>query len=51
MLCLPCYAYGFSSTKLVIRTEQDLPGTERERGEAGRGIGGRNKPNIVCTCE
>jgi hypothetical protein len=27
MLCLPCYAYVFSSTKLVIRAEQDLPGT------------------------
>jgi hypothetical protein len=28
MLCLPYYAYVISSTKLVIRAEQDLPGTE-----------------------
>jgi hypothetical protein len=27
MLCLPYYAYVFSATKLVIRAEQDLPGT------------------------
>jgi hypothetical protein len=31
MLCLPYYAYVFSSTKSVIRAEQDLPGTEGER--------------------
>jgi hypothetical protein len=39
MLCLPYYAYVFSSIKLVIRAEQDLPGTEGggERvGERGR---------------
>jgi hypothetical protein len=36
MLCLPYYAYVFSSTKLVIRAEQDLPGTEGV-GEGGRG--------------
>jgi hypothetical protein len=36
MLCLPYYACVFSSTKLVIRAEQDLPGTEwGERGEGG----------------
>jgi hypothetical protein len=29
MLYLPYYAYVFSSKKLVIRAEQDLPGTER----------------------
>jgi hypothetical protein len=40
MLCLPYYAYVFSSTKLVIRAEQDLPGTERRRGEKV-GEGGR----------
>jgi hypothetical protein len=48
MLCLPYYAYVFSSTKLVIKAEQDLPGTEGEwergrgeRGEdGGRGQGG-----------
>jgi hypothetical protein len=32
MLCLPYYAYIFSSTKLEIRV---LPGSER--GEVGRG--------------
>jgi hypothetical protein len=32
MLCLHYYAYVISSTKLVIRAEQDLPGTERVRG-------------------
>jgi hypothetical protein len=40
MLCLPYYAYVFSSTKLVIRAEQDLPGTE---GGRGRGEGGKGK--------
>jgi hypothetical protein len=35
MLCLSYYACDFSSTKLVIRAEQDLPGTERV-GEEGR---------------
>jgi hypothetical protein len=38
MLCLPYYAYVFSSTKSVIRAEQDLPGTEE--GEEGKGGGG-----------
>jgi hypothetical protein len=35
MLCLPYYVCVFSSTKLVIRAEQDLPGTEggRQGGE------------------
>jgi hypothetical protein len=28
MLCLLYYAYVISSTKLVIRAEQDLPGTD-----------------------
>jgi hypothetical protein len=42
MLCLPYYAYVFSSTKLVIRAEQDLPGTEggKGRGDGGGGEGG-----------
>jgi hypothetical protein len=37
MVCLPYYAYVFSSTKLVIRAEQDLPRTEgeEEKGEKG----------------
>jgi hypothetical protein len=30
----------FSLTKLVIKAEQDLPGTEVEREEKGRGGGG-----------
>jgi hypothetical protein len=40
MLCLPYYAYVFSSTKLVIKAEQDLPGTEGGGGERV-GEGGR----------
>jgi hypothetical protein len=28
MLCLSCYAYVFSSSKLEIRAEQDLPGSK-----------------------
>jgi hypothetical protein len=52
MLCLPYYACVFSSTKLVIKAEQDLPGTERGRGQReGEGGRGRNDPNNVCTCE
>jgi hypothetical protein len=34
-LCLPYYAYVFSSTKLETRAEQFLPGSE--------GVGGRGK--------
>jgi hypothetical protein len=46
-LSLPHYAYVFSSTKLEIRTEQVLPGSEW-----GKGAGwGRNDPNNVHTCE
>jgi hypothetical protein len=41
MLCLLYYAYVFSSTKLEIREEQVLPGSEGGRrkrvGEGGRG--------------
>jgi hypothetical protein len=33
MLCLPYYAYVFSSTKSVIRAELDMPGTEGRREE------------------
>jgi hypothetical protein len=43
MLCLPYYAYVFFTTKLEIRAEQVLPGSEGGRG--------RNDPNNVCTCE
>jgi hypothetical protein len=52
MLCLSYYAYVFSSIKLVIRAEQDLPGSEGGEGErVGYGAGRRNDPNNVCTCE
>jgi hypothetical protein len=36
MLCLSYYAYVFSSTKLEIRAEQVLPGSEGERRERVR---------------
>jgi hypothetical protein len=39
MFCLAYYAYVFSSTKLVIRAEQDLPGTEWGRREGRGGVG------------
>jgi hypothetical protein len=52
MLCLPYYAYVFSSTKLETKAEQVLPGSEEGgRRGWGRGAGGRNDPNKVCTCE
>jgi hypothetical protein len=46
-------AYTFSSTKLEIRAEQILPGSEGARGGEGGGGGvrGRNGPNNVCICE
>jgi hypothetical protein len=51
MICLPYYAYVFSSSKLVIRAENDLPGSEGGRGERGERGGRRNDANNVCTCE
>jgi hypothetical protein len=36
MICFPYCAYVFSSIKLVIRAEQDLPGIEG-RGESEGG--------------
>jgi hypothetical protein len=39
-LCLPYYAYVFSSTKLEIGAEQVLPGSEVDGGEEV-GEGGR----------
>jgi hypothetical protein len=42
MLFLPYYAYVFSSTKLELRTEQVLPGSEEGRGVEG-GVGGREE--------
>jgi hypothetical protein len=38
LLCLPYYAYVISSTKLVIRAEQDLPGTEGGGEKCGLSI-------------
>jgi hypothetical protein len=36
----------------VIKAEQDLLETEGGRGErVEEGVGGRNNPNNVCTCE
>jgi hypothetical protein len=40
-LCLPYYAYVFSSTKLVIRAEQDLHGSEGSEG--GKRVGERSR--------
>jgi hypothetical protein len=40
MLCLPYYAYVFSSTKLEIRAEQVLPGSE---GGGGKNLGEGSK--------
>jgi hypothetical protein len=37
MLCLPYYAYVISSTKLVIRAEQDQPGSQGRRWNGGGG--------------
>jgi hypothetical protein len=42
MLCLPYYAYVLSSTKLEIRAEQVLPGSEEGRG-ARMGEGSRGE--------
>jgi hypothetical protein len=42
MLCLLYYAYVFSSTKLEIRAEQFLPGSEGREGERV-GEGGRGE--------
>jgi hypothetical protein len=42
ILCLPYYAYVFSSIKLEIRAEQVLPGSERQRGKR-MGEGGRRE--------
>jgi hypothetical protein len=40
MLCLPYYAYVFSSTKLEIKAEEVLPGSKGERGVE---VGGRGQ--------
>jgi hypothetical protein len=51
-LCLPYYSYVFSSTKLEIRAEQVVPGSEEGVGErVGEGDGVRNDTNNECTCE
>jgi hypothetical protein len=42
----------FKNEDLVIRAEQDLPGTEGERGgKVGEGSTVENNSNNVCTCE
>jgi hypothetical protein len=53
MLCLSYYGYVFSSTKLEIREEKVLPGSEGswEGRRWGRGLGRKNDPNNVCLCE
>jgi hypothetical protein len=43
MLCLPYYAYVFSSTKLEIRAEKVLPGSEGGVGGEREGEGGRGE--------
>jgi hypothetical protein len=51
MLCLPYYAYVFSSTNIEIRAKQFLSGSKGVGEEReGVGEGGRNDPNI-CTYE
>jgi hypothetical protein len=57
-LVLLITVYTLSLTILEIRAKQFLPGSEglrgRERGQRkgrGRGEGGRNDANIVCTYE
>jgi hypothetical protein len=56
-LILLINVYILSSTKLEIRAKQFLPGSKRQEREGvggkggGRGEGGRNDPNIVCTYE
>jgi hypothetical protein len=42
MLCLSYYAYVFSSTKLEIRAEQVLPGSEGVWGKR-MGMGGKGE--------
>jgi hypothetical protein len=45
MICLPYYAYVFSSTKLEIRAEQVLPGSKWGRGgEGGEKKQGERRP-------
>jgi hypothetical protein len=42
----------FSSIKLVIKAEQDLPGTGGGRGRGKRSEAEERKdPNNICTCE
>jgi hypothetical protein len=47
MFCLPYYTYVFSSTKLEIRAEQVLPGSEGGRG--GEGGSGRQGVEMAQT--
>jgi hypothetical protein len=43
MFCLPYYISFFSSPKLVIKAEKDVPGTEGNKG--GEGWGGAEGRN------
>jgi len=47
MLCLPYYAYVFSSTKLEIRAEQVLLGSEGGRERRWGGARGGNEPKTM----
>jgi hypothetical protein len=47
MLCLSYYCYVFSSTKLEIRAEQVLPGSEQGRAEEGGGWQGVEMAQIM----
>jgi hypothetical protein len=49
MLCLSYYAYVFSSTKLELRTEQVLPGSEGEGGREGESEGGEQVEEMTQT--
>jgi hypothetical protein len=46
MLCLPYYAYVFSTTKLEIRAEQVLPASDGG-GRKGEGGGGRQRGEMT----
>jgi hypothetical protein len=48
VLCISYYACVLSSTKSVIRTEQDLPETEEERGgRLGKGVEGGERTQTM----
>jgi hypothetical protein len=51
MLCLSYYAYVFSSTKLEIRAEQVLPGSEGWGKEGEDGGQGREMTQTMYACK